>query len=115
MGNIADMIKELKEKADFKNTDKKELLQACADGFVFYKCDRHYNSFIYNVYLKYKNIKKRIGFFEPKRVCGAFIFGDNLYINNILVDVLRMSGSDDIYISLDELIKHGAQEIKENE
>lgn len=116
MGKIKDIINEFKQKLNEKQLCIDELLFACKEGYVKYKLNcKHWNANVISVYVSIGNLGKVIGIYAPKCHQGRFIVNHEKYVDeNILTNTLVDSNEVDYPISLDELIKHGAKEVKED-
>lgn len=115
MGKINDIVSDFKNKLNMKQIFEEELLEACKEGFVTFKYGYEFNAPVIYVNIAKGYLSKNIGQYQPKMKPGLFIVDFKKFIdNNILTNTLV--GSDDVYypISLAELIKHGAKEIKED-
>lgn len=117
MGKIKDIIHEFEQKLNEKQLYIDELLLACKEGYVKYKLNcKHWNANVISVYVSIGNLSKVIGIYAPKCTECHFIVNLQKYVDeNILTNTLVDSNEVDYPISLDELIKHGAKEIKEDE
>lgn len=117
MGKIKDIINEFKQKLNEKQLYIDELLFACKEGYVKYKLNcRDWNANVICVYVCIGNLSKVIGIYAPKCTEGHFIVNHQKYVDeNILTNTLVVSGDVYYQVSLEELIKHGAKEIKEDE
>ena len=105
MGMIKDILEKLHEKAENSAIFKSELLKACDDGYVEIIPHSVRNDnlifIVFNVQINVKGSKYCIGQFRMVRECSY------KYFNCLDGTVYE--------ISLDELIKHGAKEIKKDE
>lgn len=108
MGKIKDIIEKMNQRINTDKNFKSELLEACEDGLVIFQKGHAIRSTFFYVYIVVGPIKRSIGEYAPAHGC----YGEPM------VDLLVVcDGNYNSYytVSLDELIKHGAKEIKEDE
>lgn len=91
------------------------MLEACVEGFVTFKYGYEFNGNVIYVNISKEYLIKNIGQYSPQVVKGRFIVNFQKFVDNNIIKT-TLVGSDDVdyQVSLEELIKHGAKEIKED-
>lgn len=112
MGKIKDIIHGMNNRINADKTFKTELLKACTENQVVIYEETMFGFTVYNVYIVVEPLKEYIGQYAPSQSIIGPPFGETM-VNNLKVPGEKYTSY--YQISLEELIKHGAKELKEDD